>query len=553
MHIERRLFSFTSEVRGRIAWAVAIGLAAVAAGVTRLALLGWLIAEIFAGKDLNALLWPIAAIAGVMVLRGALEHTRTMVAHETAARVQRKLRRAIFDRIAALGPAAVARRRSGALTLSLVDGVEQLEVYFGQFLPQFLIALLTPPLIFIAVAFIDLPVALVMLGFALLALFAPGLWHKKDTQASLNRQRAYAAYAADFLDSIQGLATLKAFGQSGVRADRLAERARELFRRTMWVLATNSAARGITDTSIACGAAAALALGAWRVESGALSIAGLLVILMLGIEVYRPMRELRSVLHQGMVGMSAAQGIYAILDDQPSVSDAKPAVLAAPLSPSIAFEDVGFRYPGSPRIVHDGLSFRANAGERIGIVGPSGGGKSSIVRLLLRFHDPDSGRITIGGHDLRALSFDQIRSMISVVNQDTFLFHGTVEDNIRMGRPDAAHEQVEAAARAANIHDFVMGLPGGYATLVGEKGIKLSGGQRQRRHRPRALARHADPGARRSAVGGRRRERSGDPGSPRLADAWTHDAGIGASPLQRHWVRPHPRARRRQGGRKRPA
>ncbi len=489
MHVEQRLFSFTSGVRGRIAWAVAVGLAAVAAGVARLALLGWLIAEIFAGKGLDALLWPIAAVALVMVLRGALEHTRTMVAHETAARVQRKLRRAIFDRIAALGPAAVARRRSGALTLSLVDGVEQLEVYFGQFLPQFLIALLTPPLIFIAVAFIDLPVALVTLAFALLALFAPALWHKKDTQASLNRQRAYAAFAADFLDSIQGLATLKAFGQSGARADRLAERARELFRRTMWVLATNSAARGITDTAIACGAAAALALGAWRVENGALSIAGLLVTLMLGIEVYRPMRELRSVLHQGMVGMSAAQGIYAILDDQPSVTDAPPATLTAPLTPAIAFEDVRFRYPGSPRIVHDGLSFRADAGERIGIVGPSGGGKSSIVRLLLRFHDPESGRITIGGHDLRALSFAQIRSMISVVNQDTFLFHGTVEDNVRMGRADATHAQVEAAARAANIHDFVMGLPNGYATVVGEKGIKLSGGQRQRVAIARALLR----------------------------------------------------------------
>jgi len=489
MHIEQRLFSFTAGVRGRIAWAVAVGLAAVAAGVARLALLGWLIAEIFAGKGLDALLWPIAAVAAVMVIRGALEHVRTMVAHETAATVQRKLRRAIFDRIAALGPAAVARRRSGALTLSLVDGVEQLEVYFGQFLPQFLIALLTPPLIFLAVAFIDLPVALVTLAFALLALFAPALWHKKDAQASLARQKAYAAFAADFLDSIQGLATLKAFGQSGVRAERLAERARELFRRTMWVLATNSAARGITDTSIACGAAAALALGAWRVESGALSIAGLLVILMLGIEVYRPMRELRSVLHQGMVGMSAAQGIYAILDDKPSVSDAQPATLTAPLTPAIAFENVGFRYPGSPRIVHDGLSFRADAGERIGIVGPSGGGKSSIVRLLLRFHDPDAGRITIGGHDLRALSFEQIRSMISVVNQDTFLFHGTVEDNIRMGRPDATHAQVEAAARAANIHDFVMGLPGGYSTVVGEKGIKLSGGQRQRVAIARALLR----------------------------------------------------------------
>ncbi len=490
MHVERRLLDFTAGVRGRIAWAVVVGLAAVAAGVARLALLGWLIGEVFAGRDPATLAWPIALIAAVMILRGGLEQARTMIAHETAARVQQKLRRTIFDRIAALGPAAVARRRSGALTLSLVDGVEQLETYFGQFLPQFLIAALTPPLIFVAIAAIDLQVALVTLGFALLALFGPSVWHRKDAAASLGRQKAYAAFAADFLDSIQGLATLKAFGQSGARADRLAESARDLFRRTMWVLATNSAARGITDTAIACGAAAALAVGAWRVEAGVLSIAGLLVILMLGVEVYRPMRELRSVLHQGMVGMSAAQGIYAILDERPAIADA-PATdtLPATLEPAIAFEDVGFAYAGGRRVVHDGLSFRVEPGERIGVVGPSGGGKSSIVRLLLRFHDPDTGRITVDGHDLRTLPFARIRSMISVVNQDTFLFHGTVDDNIRMGRPDATREQVEAAARAANIHDFVTGLPHGYATVVGEKGVKLSGGQRQRIAIARALLR----------------------------------------------------------------
>ena len=113
---------------------------------------------------------------------------------------------------------------------------------------------------------------------------------------------------------------------------------------------------------------------------------------MLGVEIFRPMRELRTVLHQGMVGLSAAQGIYQILDDRPLVADAPAAALAAPLEPTIAFEGVRFHYPGTRRIVHDGLDFRAAAGERIGIVGPSGGGKSSIVRLLLRFYDPDDGR-----------------------------------------------------------------------------------------------------------------------------------------------------------------
>ena len=173
----------------------------------------------------------------------------------------------------------------------------------------------------------------------------------------------------------------------------------------MWVLATNVLARGITDSAIACGAAAALALGAFRVEAGTMELSALLIILMLGIEIFRPMRELRTVLHQGMVGMSAAQGLYQILDSRPLIEDAPAAPLAQPLAPSLAFEGVRFRYPGTARLVHDGLSFAVAPGERIGVVGASGGGKSSIVRLLLRFYDPVEGAIRLGGHDLRRLSF----------------------------------------------------------------------------------------------------------------------------------------------------
>ncbi len=489
MHIEPRLLVFTKGVRWRIAGTVAIGLLAVGLGIARLGLLGWLIGLVFAGRDVTSLDGPILAIALVMVLRGAAEHWRAVVAHETAARVQKALRRTLYDRIAALGPGTVGRQRSGALTLSMIDGVEQLETYFGQFLPQFLIALLSPLMIFAVVAFIDLPVASVMLAFALIALFGPGLWHRWDVRNSIGRMKAYASFASEFLDSIQGLATLKAFGQGKARADKLEVEARDLFRRTMWVLGTNALARGITDTAIACGAATALIYGAARVEAGAMSLTSLLVILMLGIEIFRPMRELRTVLHQGMVGLSAAQGIYRILDDTPAVADVPPRPLDTALAPSIAFEEVRFAYPGTRRTVHEGLSFRAEAGERLGLVGPSGGGKSSIVRLLLRFYDPDAGRITLGGHDLRSLSFAQIRSLISVVNQDTFLFHGTVEDNIRLGKPGASQRELEDAARAANIHDFILSLPQGYGTIIGEKGIKLSGGQRQRLAIARALLR----------------------------------------------------------------
>ncbi|WP_193170006.1 ABC transporter ATP-binding protein/permease [Nisaea nitritireducens] len=488
MHFETRLWQFTEGVRGRISWAILIGLLGVSLGVARLGLLGWLIGRIFSGDALEDL-WPsIAGIALVMIARGWVEQWRNMVAHETAAKVQVSLRRKVYDKLASLGPAYVGRERSGAITLALTDAVDRLEVYFGQYLPQLAVSLLAPLLIFAFVAWIDLPVALVMLVFALLAVFAPALWHSSNERSARRRQEAYSSFAAEFLDSLQGLATLKAFGQSKARGDTLEVKAREVFRSTMWVLSGNVLARGITDSSIACGAAAALGLGAWRVTEGQLELTSLLVIMMLGVEVFRPMRELRNVLHEGMVGLSAAKGIYRVLDGKPDVEDAV-ASGTAPLEASITFEEVGFHYPGAPRTVHDGLSFAVKPGERIGLVGPSGCGKSSVVRLLLRFFDPTEGRILLGGKPLDALSFEQIRSMISVVNQDTFLFHGTVEENIRMGRPEADHASVVSAAQAANIHDFIEGLPEGYQTVIGERGIKLSGGQRQRMAIARALLR----------------------------------------------------------------
>src|SRR2546422_595105 len=257
----------------------------------------------------------------------------------------------------------------------------------------------------------------------------------------------------------------------------------------MWVLGSNTLARGITDTGIAVGAAVALALGAWRVSSGAMSLPALLVILMLGIEVFRPLRELRILLHQGMLGLSAARGIFAILDATPLVHDRPPG--PEPADAGVAFEAVTFSYPGARRAAHVDLSFRVQPGERVAIVGPSGSGKSTIARLLLRFHDPDRGQVRMGGRDLRELSLEQVRSRLALVSQDTWLFHGTVGDNILMGKPDASPEELRAVARAANAEEFILRLPQRYDTVVGERGVRLSGGQRQRIAIARALLRDA--------------------------------------------------------------
>ena len=503
MYFDPRLWAFTAGVRGRIALSVAVGLAAAAVGVGRLALLGWLIAMVFAGAGFAELVWPTAAVAGVMVLRGVLEYVRVMVAHETAARVQIALRKAIYDKAVLLGPAWFGRERTGDTVLSVVDGVEQLETYFGEFLPTLLIAALTPVGVFCFMAFLDPPLAAVLVAAALAALVLPMAFHRMDRQASLERARTYADFGAEFLDAVQGLATLKAFGQSAAKARALAARAAKLARGTMWVNATNALGRGVTDTAIAVGAAAALAYGAWRFEAGTLDMPTLLIVLMMGVELFRPLRDMRAQLHTGMLGQSAAQAIFRVLEAEPPVKEAAP-VPDAPSSRAsspdgepaatdfaIEFDAVSFAYPGAADLAHENLSFAVKPGERVGVVGPSGAGKSSIARLLLRFHDPQTGAVRVGGRDARDMSFDDLRGRIAIVNQDTYLFHGTVEDNLRFGGPDATREQLEAACRAANAHDFIAGLPSGYATVVGERGVRLSGGQRQRIAIARALLRDA--------------------------------------------------------------
>ena len=492
MFFDTRLWQFTRGVRLRIAGTVAIGVFASLVGIGRLALLGWLLARVFAGDTFSDLLVPFALVAAVMLLRGWLEHTRAMIAHRTAAMVQLALRKQLYAKVVALGPSYFGLERTGAVMISMIDGVEQLETYFGEYLPQLLVSFLTPVVVFVLLAFFDFPVAAVMFAFAMFTLFAPAAFQRWDAKSSMRRSQAYRGFAAEFLDAIQGLATLKAFGQSTARGKLLAERAHEVFRSTMWVLATNSLTRGLTDTGIAVGSAAVLAFGAWRVTQGEMGLDVLLVVLMMGIEVFRPQRDLRALLHNGMMGRAAADDIFAVLNAHPKIEPpAAPVEPGGPLAPVVEFECVSFAYPGGRRTAHRELSFGVEPGERVGFVGESGAGKSTIVRLLLRFYDPDEGAVRIGEHDLRTLRPDDIYGNVAVVNQDTYLFHGTVEDNLRFGKPDATAEEIEAAARAANAHEFITRLPDGYASVIGERGIRLSGGQRQRIAIARAILRDA--------------------------------------------------------------
>ncbi len=490
MYFDWRLWQLTRGMRWRIVATIFMGLGSAAIGIARFVLLASLLALVFRGAPVSALILPAAAVAGAVLLRGLLEHERTMIAHRTAARVQEVLRLKLYDKVTELGPAWFAGERTGAVMLSLVDGVEQLQTFFGQYVPQLSIAALTPITMFAIIAWWDVPVAALMLFFAFLCLVLPAAFSRLNRAASVSQQNSLKNFGAEFLDAIQGLATLKAFGQSTAYGRMLADKARQLSAATMHLLVTSLMTRGIIDIGITIGAASALALGVYRTTHGMMTLPALLIVLMSGTEIFRPLRDFRTVLHDGMVGQAAAIGINTLLESAASMPKGDAAPLAR-LAATIAFDDVHFSYPGGRGQALDGLSLEVAVGERVGIVGPSGSGKSTIAVLLLRLYDPQSGAVRIGGVDLKMLDPESARAQISIVRQDTYLFYGTVEDNLRLGKPDATWEEIIAAAIAANAHDFIVALPQGYATVIGERGLILSGGQRQRLAIARALLRDA--------------------------------------------------------------
>ena len=484
------LWRFTEGVRWRVALSVLVGLLAVAFGVARLALLGWIGARIFEGDGFGDLVPLIIAAAASIAARSLFLYAKEEIANGTALQVQFKLRQRLFDQVVRLGPSHFDRQRTGDITVGVVEGVEQLETFFGQYLPQLVVATLAPIGIFVFMGFLDLPVAAIYFGFALATLTLPALLKQKTAEASLRRRDAYGTFAADFLDSVQGLATLKAFGQSGRRGSELAERAQEVFRSTMGVLFHNAVAQGLTILAITVGAAVALYVGALRVESGAMELAELLVVLMLGVEVFRPLRELSQLFHQGLLGVAAAQSVLDVDQAKPLTPDVE-AEPAPQLEPRITFDHVTFSYPSGRRPALQDVSFTVEPGQRVGVVGRSGSGKSTLVWLLQRLYTPQEGTIRIGGREINSLRFEDIRSQMAVVLQDTYLFHGSVLANLRFAKPDASEDEIRNAAQAANAHDFINALPEGYATVIGERGHRLSGGERQRIAIARALLRDA--------------------------------------------------------------
>jgi ATP-binding cassette subfamily C protein CydD len=491
MLAQRKILALATGVRPWIAASVVMRLAVMATYLGQALLMATILAQLLHGAGVNAQFGRLILLAVAVLSRMALLWASEIVAQETAAKTKEKLRTALFAKIGALGPAYTGGSRTGEIQHALVEGVEALESYFGSYLPALISAIVTPAAAIIILALRDPELALVVALFVIAAVVVPPLWSRPLATMSRNRRAAFLAMSAEFLDTLQGMVTLKAFGAADSRRRSIAQRSDELCTRMVKEMAVVLVRGGIFAVVVLGGLAVTTAIAAVRVAHGELAVGTLFVALFLAREALRPVGELASAFHASYAANVAAEQIERLFAAQPPAPEQPNAVPLAIARANVEFADVGFAYTAGDGPVLQNFSLRVEPGERVAIVGPSGAGKTTIVSLLLRFVDPQSGCIRIGGHDVSALPLEQLRSLIALVSQDTYLFGGTVRENLAMARPDATAADIEMAARVANVHDDLCALPEGYDTRIGERGVRLSGGQRQRLAIARAVLKDA--------------------------------------------------------------
>ena len=503
MRILTRLVSpGAGSLKRGLAPAVVCGLLAGGAVVLQAALLSHAVDAAFLGGATLASLTPVLlALVAIAALRAGLGWLQEVLAQRFSGRVRLDVRDRLVRRLLALGPRFASGERTGELANTLLGGVESLDAYLAQYLPQVALAALVPALVLAAVLWSDPLSALVLLlTFPLVPLF---MWLiGSAAQARTRRQWVtLSRLAARFQDALAGLATLRAFGRVDDEA-RVLEQANERHRAlTMEVL------RLAFVSALALEALATLGTAVVAVEVGLrllyarIEFREALFVLVLAPEFYRPLRALGASFHAGMAGREAAARMAAIVEAEGPL--AAPAVLAgAPVAapvvsatvarpPRVRFESVRLSYDAGRTRALDDFSLELPAGETVALVGPTGAGKTTAAHLLLRFLEPDAGRVLVDDVPLAAHTPEEWRRHVAWVPQHPRLFHGTLRENLLLGQPEASELALGRALEHAHLEDLVRELPRGLETPVGEGGERLSGGEAQRIALARAFLKDA--------------------------------------------------------------
>jgi ABC-type multidrug transport system fused ATPase/permease subunit len=445
------------------------------------------------GKGRAELLAPtILAIIGAFFLRDVFNSIRIRLNNTFEQAVIFDMRRHVYSRLQRLPVGWFDQRSSGDLMTRVIEDVNAVERLLIDGTEQGVVAILSV----IGVLTMLLLMNPTLTGVALipLPLLAAGaLWYTLTAPSRYRVQRkASSAMNALLMDNLQGVRAIKAFGREQHEDARFTQRAEDLRQGTLVVMRAWALYSPAMAFCTALGSGLVLWFGGRAVLAGEMSLGDLIAFLFFLALFYEPIGRLHSLNQMLQSARTAGERVFDILDATEERDRAAAKDVPANWRPrgEVVYDGVSFTYSGERAALHD-ISLKANPGEMIALVGPTGAGKSTLVNLLPAFYEASAGRITIDGRDIRELPLATLRDNISVVAQEAFLFNGTIRENILYGRLDATDDELTAAAKAANCHDFIARLPEGYDTRVGERGVKLSVGEKQRVSIARALLKNA--------------------------------------------------------------
>ncbi len=481
MMINKRLIGTVSESKKYVAGNVILQWCSLAANIAMMTSIAYLLQDLFRKTaDARSMMGAAAVAFVAVIIRFICTTGASRMGYLSSKAVKKTLREKIYLKLLKLGTAYNEQVKTSEVVQVAVEGVDQLETYFGAYLPQFFYAMLAPLTLFVYLCFVNVPSAVVLLVCVPLipiAIAAVQTWAKKLLSKYWGQ---YTALGDTFLENLQGLTTLKIYQSDGFKNEEM-NRESEKFRKiTMKVLTMQLNSVTIMDLIAYGGAALGVIMASTQYKSGHVSLAGCLLIILLAADFFIPMRQLGSFFHIAMNGMAASDKIFHLLDLPEAEEKTKRAVDC-----SIVCSDLHFSYDTEREILH-GIDMRFPKGSFISVVGESGCGKSTVAAILMGRNKGYTGSVTIGDTELMDISEASLMQNFTYISHQSYLFKGTVRDNLLMGNSKATDDMLWAALRRVKLDGF-MKSENGLETLLAEKAGNLSGGQRQRLALARAL------------------------------------------------------------------
>ncbi len=483
--INKRLIGIVPESRKYIAGNVALQWLSLVANIVMMTSITTLLSALYIYRETSTVFFgAVIAMLVAMLVRFGCAIGASKMSYLSSQEVKKTLRRLIYEKLLRLGASYQEQTGTSEVVQVAVEGVDQLETYFGAYLPQFFYAMLAPLTLFIYLCFINVPSAVVLLICVPLipvAIAAVQTWAKKLLSKYWGQ---YTALGDTFLENLQGLTTLKIYQSDAYKNEEMNAESEKFRKITMKVLTMQLNSITIMDFIAYGGAALGIILSVSQMQAGKVNLAGCLLIILLAADFFIPMRQLGSFFHIAMNGMAASEKIFRLLDLPEREGDGA-AGAGFPDSGDICLEQVHFAYEADREILH-GADLVLRRGQFTAIVGESGCGKSTISGILMGRNGGYSGTVRVGTVDYHRISERSLMQNITYVSHQSYLFRGTVGDNLRMGRPGASDEELWQVLEKVRLADFLRSKQG-LETPMQEKGGNFSGGQCQRLALARAL------------------------------------------------------------------